>query len=119
MVARQTCSPRRITLATHTLTLLLGSTRSGPPCQSRFRAGTYSYAKTHLWRGEGQAPDISREGGESWRRRKGGFISRACGYCEEGWLIGSSLNSSIQAVPIILLSNSSTVPELPGYGEAW
>ena len=105
MVARQTCSPRRITFTTQTLTLLPGSTRSGPLCRSRLRAGKYSNAKLHSCREKGEAADISFDRGESWRQGKGGLISRVWGYGEEGWIIGSSLISSIQAVPIILLSN--------------
>ena len=105
MVARQTCSPRRITFTTQTLTLLPGSTRSGPLCRSRLRAGKYSNAKLHSCREKGEAADISFDRGESWRQRKGGSISWVCSYGEEGSLFGSSLISSIQAVPIILLSN--------------
>ena len=97
---------------THALTKLPGPTRSGPPCRSRLRAGTYSNAKLHPWRGRrGRRPISLVERGESWRPRKGGSISRVCGYGEEGWLIGSSLNSSIQAVPLTCCRISSTVAE--------
>ena len=75
------------------------------PCRSRFHAGKYSNAKLYPCPEKGEAADISFDRGESWRQGKGGLISRVWGYGEEGWLIGSSLNSSIQAVPIILLSN--------------
>lgn len=68
-------------------------------------AGAYAIFQLHVWRGKGQASDISREGGESWRQKKGGSISRVCGNGEEGWPIGSSFSSLIQAVPPTLLSN--------------
>jgi hypothetical protein len=105
VVARRTCSPRRITFMTQALTKPPGPSRSGPPCRSRLRAGAYSNAKLHPWREKGKAPDISVDWGESWCPRQGESIFRVCGYGEEGWLIGSSLNSSIQAVPLTLLSN--------------
>ena len=76
-----------------------GSTRSGPLCRSRLRAGKYSNAKLHPCREKGEAADISFDRGESWHQGKGGLISRVWGYGEEGWIIGSSLISSIQAVP--------------------
>jgi len=82
-----------------------GPPRSGPPCRPRLRADAYSNAILHPRREKGEAPDFSVAGGESWRPRQGESISRVCGYGEEGWLIGSSLNSSIQAVPLTLLSN--------------
>jgi hypothetical protein len=78
-VERRTCSPRRITFMRQAHMSLPGPTRSGPPCRSRFRAGKYSNAKLHPWRGKGQAPDISRERGQSWRQGKEGFIPRVWG----------------------------------------
>ncbi len=74
----------KLLFADRVLTNLAAPTRSGPPVGHVFVPALIQMPNYILGGRRGDAPDGSVEWGESWRQRKGGSISRVCGYGEEG-----------------------------------